>query len=202
MIKIHNFARGARGVRVAWLCEEMGLEYQVHAHGYPTPPEYREKHPLGRVPFLEDGGVGMSESAAMLLYLATRHGPTDLLPGKDDPALAAVLEYTVMAESNLGAEINVLLAEAFGAPAEHKGNWSANGVRARVAEVVGYVGARLGDGPWLAGDRFTIADIAMVTTLGMWRGALGGALPKSLSGLMDRAQARPGYQAAAAKFAG
>ena len=29
MIKIHNFARGLRGVRVFWVCEEMSLPYQV-----------------------------------------------------------------------------------------------------------------------------------------------------------------------------
>ncbi len=29
MLRIHNFARGARGLRVMWLCEEMGLLYEV-----------------------------------------------------------------------------------------------------------------------------------------------------------------------------
>jgi glutathione S-transferase len=32
MRTIHNFARGARGLRAVWLCEEMGLDYVVHNH--------------------------------------------------------------------------------------------------------------------------------------------------------------------------
>jgi hypothetical protein len=35
MIRIHNFARGARGMRVFWQCEEMGLPYQVETVSFP-----------------------------------------------------------------------------------------------------------------------------------------------------------------------
>ncbi len=78
MITVYNFARGARGLRVIWQCEEMGLAYRVETVTYPTPASYRALNPLGSVPYLEDddGGVGMSESVAMMLYLADRYGPT------------------------------------------------------------------------------------------------------------------------------
>jgi hypothetical protein len=45
MIAIHNFQNGARGIRVAWLCEEMGLAYKPIIHAFPTSAEYREKYP-------------------------------------------------------------------------------------------------------------------------------------------------------------
>jgi len=35
MIRIHNFARGVRGQRVVWQCEEMSLPYQVETVGFP-----------------------------------------------------------------------------------------------------------------------------------------------------------------------
>ena len=41
MIKIHNFARGARGQRVMWQCEEMGLPYVVENHPFPVGEGYR-----------------------------------------------------------------------------------------------------------------------------------------------------------------
>ncbi len=73
MITLYNFAGGARGLRVAWQCEEMGLEYTPVSLTYPTPPDYRAKYPPGSVPFLEDeGGVGLGESVAIMLYLAER----------------------------------------------------------------------------------------------------------------------------------
>ena len=84
MMTIHNFARGARGQRVMWLCEEMGLPYAVQNHSFPVPADYRTLNPLGTVPFLEDdGGVAINESVAMMLYVAQQHGPTPLLPTDD-----------------------------------------------------------------------------------------------------------------------
>jgi glutathione S-transferase len=50
MMKIHNFARGARGQRVMWLCEEMGLPYAVQNHSFPVATDYRALNPLGTVP--------------------------------------------------------------------------------------------------------------------------------------------------------
>ena len=41
MLTIHNFAHGARGLRVMWLCEEMGLDYSVKTYAYPVPEAYR-----------------------------------------------------------------------------------------------------------------------------------------------------------------
>jgi glutathione S-transferase len=83
MMKIHNFARGARGLRVMWLCEEMGLPYSVQNHSFPVSDDYRALNPLGTVPFLEDdGGVAINESVAIMFYVAQRYGPTPLLPGE------------------------------------------------------------------------------------------------------------------------
>jgi len=47
MLRIYNFARGARGLRVMWQCEEMGLPYAVERVGYPASAAYRERYPLG-----------------------------------------------------------------------------------------------------------------------------------------------------------
>jgi glutathione S-transferase len=76
MIRIHNFPRGARGLRVMWLCEQMSLPYEVGLVSFPPSDAYRTLHRLGSVPFLEDeGGVAINESVALLLYLAQRRVP-------------------------------------------------------------------------------------------------------------------------------
>ena len=197
MIRIHNFARGARGLRVIWQCEEMGLPYQVETVSYPVSAAYRALNPLGSVPFLEDeGGVAINESVAMMLYLAQKYGPTPLLPGKDDPTLARVLQMTVFSEATLGAGMNPLMAAHFGAPEADKRNWSVLGTEARVEGAVGYVADMLGANPYLAGDSITLADIAVSTALGIWRGALGKALPDPLVAYRERLAARPAYQRA------
>jgi glutathione S-transferase len=204
MIKIYNFAHGGRGLRIFWQCEEMGLDYEVVAIPFPYPPDYSARNPAGGVPFLEDdaAGVAISESVAIMLYLAKRYGPTPLLPDALDPALARVLQLTVFAEASLGGRMNTLMEAHFGAPEADKVNWSVRGLRNRMAHGLGYVAGVLGDRPYLAGDRFTLADIAIATTLGIWKGALGGEIPAPLVAWRARLAERPAYQRAEARAAG
>ena len=197
MIKIYNFARGARGLRLFWQCEEMALPYQVETVTFPTGAAYRALNPLGSVPFLEDnGGVAINESVAIMLYLAQKYGPTPLLPANNDPALARVLQMMVFSEATLGAGINTLLAAHFGAPEADKRNWSVRGTEARVESAIAYVGNLLGDNPYLAGANLTLADMCIATTLGIWKGALGKAVPDKLAAYRERLAARPAYQRA------
>lgn len=196
MITIHNFARGARGLRVIWLCEEMGLPYRVAVVPVPADEPYRKLNPLGSVPFLEDNGVAINESAAMLLYLAERYGPTPLLPAKDDPALGRTLQMLVFSEASIGAHLNALMQAHFTAPVDQKRNWSVRAAEARVEQALGYVDQMLGAQPYIAGERFTLADIAISTSLGMWRGALGKTLSEGLAAYQGRLSARPAHQRA------
>jgi glutathione S-transferase len=197
MIRIHNFARGGRGLRVIWQCEEMGLPYRLEIVSFPTSEAYRALNPLGTVPFLEDaGGVAINESVAMMLYLAQKYGPTPLLPATDDQSLARVLQMTVFGEATVAAALNPLLAAHFVAPDADKRNWSVRGQEGRVKQAVGYVADMLGSDPFLAGDELTLADISVSTALGIWRGALNGALPGKLVAYQERMAARPAYQRA------
>ncbi len=70
-----------RSLRVLWALEEMQLKYTLHT--LPFPPRfldksYLETNPLGTVPFIKDGDTTLTESSAMLLYLAERYQQTDL----------------------------------------------------------------------------------------------------------------------------
>lgn len=197
MITIYNFARGIRGTRVAWVCEEMGLPYRMQTLAYPVPDEYRARHPPGSVPFLEDeGGVAIGESIAMILYLAHRYGPTPLLPS--DSRLARVMHMTVFGEASLGAQINTLLAAHFGAPDDDKRNWSVRSVERSVERSIAYVSSLLGAQTFLAGDELTLADVSIATSLGLWRGALGQPLPAELTAYRERIAERPAYARAIA----
>jgi glutathione S-transferase len=197
MIRIHNFAHGGRGMRVIWQCEEMGLPYRLEIVSFPTSEAYRALNPLGTVPFLEDaGGVAINESVAMMFYLAQRYGPTPLLPATDNQSHARVLQMTVFGEATIAAALNPLLAAHFVAPEADKRNWSVRGQEGRVKQAVGYVAEMLGSDPFLAGNELTLADISVSTALGIWRGALNGALPDKLVAYQERMAARPAYRRA------
>lgn len=196
MIKIYNFPRG-RGVRVVWLCEEMGLPYRIVPVAFPPSDEYRAINPLGQVPFLEDeGGVAINESVAMLLYLAEKYGPSPLLPPKSDPSFARALQMTVFGEATLGASLNTLMVDHFMVPEKDKRGPLTQIMQGRIEQQVGYAGFVLGSDPFLAGAEFTIADISVTYALGIWRGPLNKPLSGKLSAYLERTTSRPAFQRA------
>jgi glutathione S-transferase len=198
-ITIWNFPRGGRGVRLFWQCEEMGLAYETKAVAFPPSAEYLALNPLGNVPFLQDGEVAINESVAIMLYLAGKYGPTPLMPSPESPAYARVLQMLVFSEASLGACVNTLLAAKFGAPEADKANWSVRMTEDRVLQFLGFIEGVLGDAPYLAGANLTLADIAISTGMGVYRGALNKTLSPRLSAYQDRLQARPAYQRAKAQ---
>jgi len=198
MITIHNFPHGARGVRVFWVCEEMGLAYRAHDVSYPPSDAYKALHPMGTVPFLEDGPVKISESIAMMLYLAERYGPTPLLPAKDDPRRARVLELAIFGETSLASPMNVLIMTGFLAPAPDKDNWTKRAGESQVERSLGFVVSALGKQQFLAGDMFTLADISVSCALDIWVGALKKPVPDALGTWRARVQGRETYKRAAA----
>ncbi len=206
MITIHNFPRGARGLRIMWQCEEMGVPYRMSPVTYPVSEGYRALHPLGSVPFLTDdtAGVSLSESTAIMLWVAQKYGPTPLLPSKDDARLASVLEMTMFGEAGIGTPLNPLLAARFAAPEEDKRNWSVRGQEARVEKGVRFVSERLvanakaegGAESFLCGPELTLADISVCCGITMWRGALGKEVPENVGAYVERLKARPAYERA------
>ena len=114
MLKIYGFARvnkGARGntrdLRVLWALEEMGLAYEIVGLDHPNhdldSPSYRALNPFGQIPAIDDDGVVVTESGAILLYLARKSGK--LLP-HDLAGEAQVLRWSVAALSTI--EVPVL----------------------------------------------------------------------------------------------
>jgi glutathione S-transferase len=202
MMTVHNFVRGARGQRVMWLCEEMGLPYAVRNHSFPVGADYRALNPLGTVPFLEDsGGVALNESVAIMLYIAQQYGPTPLLPTGNAALMAQCLQLTVFGETEVGMNLNPLLAAHFMAGEADKRNWSVIGLERRITRAIQYAESLVHNRSYLVGDDLTLADISVSCGLGIWQGALGGQLPEGLTAYRDGLRARPAYERARARCA-
>ena len=69
MLKLH-FAPNSRAGRIVWLLEELGLPYDINKMAFSQEDlksdEHRARHPLGRVPVLDDGDVQIYESGAIV----------------------------------------------------------------------------------------------------------------------------------------
>jgi glutathione S-transferase len=183
-------------LRAAWLCEEIGLAYELVPVSYPPDPDYLARHKLGSVPFLIDGAVEIAESIAMLIYLAEAYGPTPLLPARHEPGFAPVLELTLFGEASLGAGLNPLLAAAFMAPEDAKRSWSVVQLEAQIDRLLRYLAERLDGSAYTVGDGLTLADISIETALRIWQGPLAGAIPAPLSAYRAGLAERPAYRRA------
>jgi glutathione S-transferase len=198
VINVYDFPYGARGLRVAWLCEEMGLAHTFVPVDYPPDSKYRKLNPFGTVPFLQDGNVSMSESVAMMFYIAQKYGPTDALPPMDDERFAKVLQFALFGEASLSSLMTPLLAVRFGAPDDQKRNWSAVGIESRLKSTIDRIGDELGDREFLVGSTLSLADISVATALRIWRRGVGQDLPTTLQAYCERLEERPACKRAMA----
>src|SRR3954452_2778471 len=106
--RVNNFARGnTRDLRVLWALEEMGLPYEIVGMDHPNhdldSDEFRAKNPFGQIPVIDDDGIVVTESGAILLYLARKSGK--LLP-HDLAGEAQVFRWSVAALNTI--EVPVL----------------------------------------------------------------------------------------------
>jgi len=196
---VPDFAKGyVRDIRPRWACEELGLSYRERLISAVSRPDwYYRDQPWGQVPHLADGGVSVFESGATLVHLGERGGQGSALLPASGQARASVLSWTFAAfnsvEPFLFEWVNVSLFAA-------KEEWA----KLRRPSLLTELGKRLDrlqaaleDREWLAGA-FSIADIAMVTTLrSIDDSDLIEARP-ALAAYYARGLARPGFQAALA----
>jgi glutathione S-transferase len=178
----------------------MGLKYQVIPQGFPVSDAYKAINSLGTLPFLEDdGGVQITESVAAMLYLAEQYGPTPLLPHKGDPDLGRVLQMAVFGEATLGACVTPIFLTGMAAPDAEKKNWTVNTMTSRLQTALKYLSDQLGNGPFLAGSKFTLADISVGYAVGLVPHFMDAkSIPANLAAYHERLTQRPAYQRAAA----
>jgi glutathione S-transferase len=188
----------ARSFRALWTLEEMGLPYQLHLLPFPPrvrAPEYLKVNPLGTIPALIDGETFMTESAAIIQYLATRRGPTDLAVPQDDPSYGAWLNWLHFGEATLTFPQTLVLRYRAFEPgrADKAADDYARWFLARLK----HVDRALADAEWLCAGRFTGADISVgyALLLANHLNLLETASP-AIGAYWERLKARPGFEAA------
>ncbi|MGY4256918.1 glutathione S-transferase [Bradyrhizobium sp. USDA 4516] len=122
-------------------------------------PEYLALNPFGQVPVLDDDGVIIPDSNAILVYLATKLGRTDWLP-QDARGAAAVQRWLSVAAGDLAfGPAAARLITVFGA--KH----NPDDVIARAHVLLKRLEAHLAGRDWLVGEAPTIADVALYSYL-------------------------------------
>ncbi|MDP3852998.1 glutathione S-transferase family protein [Phenylobacterium sp.] len=198
MLTLYHCA-DARSFRALWALEELEVPYELKLLPFPPrvlAPEYLEQNPLGTIPLLVDGATRMTESSAIVQYLAVRHGGP-LLVTPDDPAYGAWLNWLYLGEATLTFPQTLVLRYTRLEPKERRnpqvaedyGRWFMARLRA--------VDAALQDAEHLCAGRFTAADISvgyallLAQTLG-----LDARFSPAVSAYWARLQTRDGFKRA------
>src|SRR3984957_14044182 len=188
----------ARSFRPLWALEELGLGYELTV--MPFPPRYRAKefmavNPLGTIPVLVDGETFMTESAAIVQYLATRYGPSPLAVDLGDSAYGVWLNWLHFGEATLTFPQTLVLRYRRLEPgkaevvADDYAKWFLARLRA--------VDRALQGAEHLCAGRFTAADISVGYALLLAEQVgLDAKFTPAIAAYWARLQARSGFKAA------
>jgi glutathione S-transferase len=175
-----------RGFRVVWLLEEMGLAYRLRSvdllAGVEKDPEFLAINPGGFIPAIQDGDVTMVESIAIMEYLLARYGPTPLAPQSHDAAFPSYQQFLHLGEAGLAVPINYVS--------------SARDAMETFESRLRLVTRQLEHSPYLAGQRFTAADISVTYALMLARRNGGVELGEAEQAYMVRTSGREAYKRA------
>jgi len=191
---VPEFAQGVvRDLRARWALEEAGLDYKVRLLDQQRPPEYLKEQPFDQVPILREGDLQIFESGAIVQYVGER---SEALLPRDDQGRFRAIQWTYAALNSVEpAILNLLLIDVF-----YKDEEWAKLRRAGAADFARLKLKRLsdwlGDKTWLEGDRFSIGDLVMTTTLRFLRHTDMVAQFPNLAAFLKRSEARPAFQQA------
>jgi GST-like protein len=147
------------GLKISIALEEMGLDYvthQVFLGGEQQTPEFTARSPNQKIPVLVDDGLVITESGAILIHLAEKTGR--FLPS--DPKLRiATLEALMFQMASVGPMFGQYLV--FAAAWGNKFPDVTGRYFTEVSRIMGVLNTRLKGQDYLAGDEFTIADMAV-----------------------------------------
>lgn len=177
-----------RDLRLRWACEEAGLSYAVRT----VPFEGREinhlaQQPFGQVPFLSDGELEIFESGAGLLHLARK---SEKLMPPDPVGEAETLQWTIAALNSIEM---VTVPWWFLKISGDKDNGLTGWMGKRLDQLEKILSER----EWLAGGRFTVADLLMADVLRLPDVRSFGDRPAT-EAYVTRATDRPSFRKARA----
>ena len=195
MLIVHHL-NDSRSQRVLWLLEELGTPYEIRHYARDAttrlaPPELLAVHPLGKSPVVEDDGLTVIESGAIVDFILRRHGGGRLQPAAGTPAFEAYNQWLHYAEGS--AMLPLMLKLYTGRLGEAAAPLKPR-IDSELANHLGHVDRALQGREFLVGDSLSGADVQM-SFVGEAARELRGQYP-AMDAWVRRLQARPAYQRA------
>ena len=163
MLKLH-FAPNSRAGRIVWLLEELELPYELNRMDFHPKDlksdEHRARHPLGRVPVLDDGEISIYESGAIIEYVIERHKNGGLKPAVDSPMFPEYLQWFHYCEGMVMPPVNTIVVHTLLLPPEKRDETALGQAQRLVTRALAPVNEALAGRDYLIGD-FSGADLML-----------------------------------------
>ncbi|MDA9623436.1 glutathione S-transferase family protein [Rhodobiaceae bacterium] len=163
MLKVH-FAPNSRAGRIIWLLEELKLPYEVNRMDFHPKDlkseEHRSRHPLGRIPVLDDGDVRIYESGAIVEYVLERHKNGNLKPDVSSNNYPDYLQWFHYCEGMVMPPINTIVVQTILLPEDRRDETVLNQAKKLLSKSLEPVNESLEGKEYLIGD-FSAADIML-----------------------------------------
>ena len=199
MLKLH-FAPNSRAGRIVWLLEELELPYEINKMAFHPKDlksdEHRQRHPLGRVPVLEDGDLMLFESGAIVEYVLERHKNGGLKPAVDAAEFPAYLQWFHYCEGMVMPPVNTIVVQTILLPPDRRDQTVLEQAQRLLGKAMAPIDEALAGKDYLIGD-FSAADIMLghASFMSNRMGCVSEEL-KNIKGWLARIEARPAFQTA------
>ncbi len=191
-MKLYDLEPSGNCYKVRLYCALLGLPLELAPVDFMGGAHKRSPligmNPFGELPVLEDGGVCLRDSQAILVYLARKYGGESWLP-TDPLSMARVMEWLMVAENEIPrGPGDARLHDKFGSKLD------VGGAREKAERILSLIEGRLERADWLALDRPTIADIACMPYIGLaHEGGISLAPYPAINAWIGRIKALPGF---------
>lgn len=165
MLKMYGSAR-SRAIRTLWMAMELNIPYEHLDYNPRSPetrtPEFLALNPNGSVPVIDDDGFVLSESMAINMYLARKHGA--LYPA-DAKGEALMWQWSLWETDRLDRQVVNYVNHSSGLPEAQRNKVVADGAWAEIVPAMNTLNGVLAKTQWLAGGGFTVADLNVASAL-------------------------------------
>ena len=161
--------------KVVWAVQELGISVQRTdaggQFGLVREPDYLVRNPNGLVPLLEDEDTGavLWESNAIVRYLCARHAMGDLYP-EDLPTRFVAEQWMDWQQTTLNPAGRDAFIQCVRTPADQRSEAAIAASVAATEPLMALLDSHLSRQPFLAGERFTMADIPVGCEVHRWWG--------------------------------
>lgn len=188
MYKVYGSVQ-SRAFRVLWTLEELGQPYELHEIK-PHSAEALALNASGKIPILVDGDAVLTDSAAIMTYLADKHGQLTYPAGTVDRARQDALTHTILDEFD--AVLWTAARHSFVLPEDRRVPQVSDSLKWEFARNLDRLAQRF-VGPFLQGERMTIADILCVHCLNWAHGAKFPVENATLAAYAKELRERPAF---------